>query len=91
MITQPNPGRGIMVTFKMDPSIARAEVTICIYFVDGVMLDCRVSLDCLEVGSKFGLDGTSTPERSSGGANVLKRQVGVMHSFMGSRKTTFQV
>jgi hypothetical protein len=50
MITHPNQGREIMVTFKMDPFIARAEVTICICFVDGVMLDRHISLDCLEVG-----------------------------------------
>ena len=50
MITQPNPGREIMATFKMDPSIIRAEATICICFVDGTMLDRRVGLDCLEVG-----------------------------------------
>ena len=50
MITQPKPGHGIMFTFKMDPSIARAEVTICICFVDAAMLDCCISLDCLKVG-----------------------------------------
>ena len=50
MIIQPNQGCGIMVTFKMDPSIARTEATICICFVDGAMLDCHVGLDCLEVG-----------------------------------------
>ena len=50
MITQPNPRRGIMVTFKMDPSIAHIEATICICFVDGAMLDHRVGLDCLKVG-----------------------------------------
>ena len=49
MITQPNPGRGIMVTFKMDPSIARAKATIYICFVDGAMLDRHVGLDCVEV------------------------------------------
>ena len=34
----------------MDLFIACAEVTICICFIDGAMLDCRVGLDCLELG-----------------------------------------
>ena len=50
MITQPNPRRGIMVTFKMVPSIARADATICICFVDGAVADHLVDLDCLEEG-----------------------------------------
>ena len=50
MITQPNPGREIMVTFKMVPSIAHVNVTICIYFVDGVVADRLIDLDCLEEG-----------------------------------------
>ena len=37
MITQPNPGRGIMVTFNMVASIARADATICNCFVDGAV------------------------------------------------------
>ena len=49
MIMQPNLGRGIMITLKMDPSIAHAEATIFICFVDGAMLDRGVGLDCLEV------------------------------------------
>jgi len=48
MITQPNPGRRIMVTFNMAPSIARADATICICFVDGAVADRLVVLDCLE-------------------------------------------
>ena len=39
-----------MVTFKMDPSKACAEATICICFVDGAMLDRLVSLDYLDAG-----------------------------------------
>ena len=50
MNTQPNLGRGIMVTFKVVSSIARADVTIIICFADGAKSDCRVNLDCLEVG-----------------------------------------
>ena len=46
MITQPNPKHGIMVTFKMVPSIACADATICICFVDGVVADRLVDLDC---------------------------------------------
>ena len=89
MLTQPNPRHEIMVTFKMDPSIARAEATICICFVDGVMFDHHVSLDNLEIGLESRLGGTSTSERWSGGANVLKGQVGVMRSFRGSQKPRF--
>ena len=54
MITQLNLRHGIMVTFKRDPSIARAEATICICFVDDAMLDRCIGLDCLEVGSNLG-------------------------------------
>ena len=50
MITEPNPGRGIMVTFKMVSSIARADATICICFVDGAVADCCIDLNCLEIG-----------------------------------------
>ena len=81
MITQPNPRPRIMVTFIMVPSIARADATICICFVDGAVADRLVVLDCLEEGYESGLAGTSTPERSSGGVDVLKRRVGVMRSF----------
>ena len=48
MITQPNPRRGIMVTFNMIASMARADATICICFVDGAVADRLVVLDCLE-------------------------------------------
>jgi hypothetical protein len=78
-ITQPNLGRGIMVTF-----IARADVTICICFVDSAVTDRLVVLDYLEEGYESGLARTSTPERSRGGADVLKRRVGVMRSFLRS-------
>lgn len=87
--TQPNPGRGIIVTFRMVPSIARADATICICFVDGAVADRLVALDCLEEGYESGLAGTSTPERSRGGAEVLKRRVGVMRSFCGSWNPAF--
>jgi hypothetical protein len=55
MITQPNPGHGIMVTFNMVPSIARLYATICICFVDGAVAGCLVVLDCLEEGYESGL------------------------------------
>ena len=84
MIMQPNPGRGIMITFNMLLSIARADATICICFVDGVVADRLVVLDCLEKGYESGLVGTSTTEWSRGGVEVLKRRVGVMCSFLGS-------
>ena len=48
MITQSNTGREIMVTFNMVMSIARVDVTICIFFVDGVVADRLVVLDYLE-------------------------------------------
>jgi hypothetical protein len=64
--TQPNPGRGIIVTLRMVPFIARADATICICFVDGAVADRLVVLDCLEEGYESGLAGTSTPERSRG-------------------------
>ena len=50
MITQPNPGHEIMVTFNMVPSIVCVDATICICFVDGAMADRLVVLDCLEEG-----------------------------------------
>jgi hypothetical protein len=50
VITQPNLGRGIMVTFKMVLSIARAYATICIWFVDGAVADRLVDLDFLDEG-----------------------------------------
>jgi hypothetical protein len=87
--TQPNPVRGIIVTLIMVPSIARANGRICIYFVDGAVVDRLVVLDCLEEGYESGLAGTSTLERSRGGAAVLKRRVGVMHSFCGSWNPAF--
>jgi hypothetical protein len=89
MITQPNPRRGIVVTFKMVPSITRADATICICFVDGAMADRLVVLDCVEEKYNSGLAGTSTPERSREKADVLRRRVGVMRSFLGSRKSVF--
>ena len=73
MIMQPNPGREIMMTFNMVPSIARVDATICICFVDRAVADRLVVLDCLEEGYEFGLAGTSTTERSRGGVEVLKR------------------
>ena len=48
MITQLNSRRVIMVTFKMVPSIAYADYTICICFVDGAVADRFVDLDFLE-------------------------------------------
>jgi hypothetical protein len=84
MITQSYPRRAIMLTFNMVLSIARTDATICICFVDDAVADCLVVLDCLEEGYESGLAKTSTPERSTGRANVLKRQMGVMHSFLGS-------
>jgi hypothetical protein len=47
MITQPNPGRGIIVTFNMVSSIARANATICICFVDDLVANRLVVLDYL--------------------------------------------
>jgi hypothetical protein len=64
--TQPNPGRRIIVTLRMVPSIVRADATICIYFEDGAMADRLVVLDCMDEGYEFGLGGTSTSERSRG-------------------------
>jgi hypothetical protein len=87
--TQPNLGRGIIVTFRMVPSIARADATICICFVDGVEAERLVVLDCLEEGYESGLAGTSTPERSRGGVEMMKSRVGVMRSFCGSWNPAF--
>jgi hypothetical protein len=87
MITQPNRGRGIMMTSNMVPSIANTDATICICFVDGAVADPLVVLDCLEEGYDFGLAGTSIAGRSSGGADVLKRRVGVVHFFYRELKT----
>jgi hypothetical protein len=64
--TQPNPGREIIVTLRMVPSIARANATIYICFVDGAVADRLVVLDYLEEGYESGLAGMSTPERSRG-------------------------
>ena len=81
--TQPNPRRGIIVTFRIVPSIAHVDATICICFIDGAVTDRLVVLDCLDEG--FGLAGTSTPERSKWGAEVLKRRVDVMRFCSGSK------
>ena len=78
MITQPNLGRGIMMTFNMVLSIARADATIYICFVDCAVANRLVVLDCLERGYKPGLAETSTTERSRGGGDLLKKRVGVM-------------
>jgi hypothetical protein len=48
MIMQPKPGREIIVTFKIVPSISRADATICIYFVHDAVTDRLVDLDYLE-------------------------------------------
>jgi hypothetical protein len=48
--TQPNPERGIIATFKIVSSIARADATICICFVDGSVADRIVDLNCLDEG-----------------------------------------
>jgi hypothetical protein len=48
MITQPNPGREIMVTFNMVSSIARADATIFICFVDGAVANRLIVLDYLQ-------------------------------------------
>ena len=45
MITQPNPRRGIMVTFSMVASMTRADAIIYICFVDGAVADRLVVLD----------------------------------------------
>jgi hypothetical protein len=66
IITQPNSGHEIMMTFKMVPSIARTDATICICFVDGAVVDHLVVLDCMEEGYEYGLIRTSIPERSRG-------------------------
>ena len=50
MITQPNLGRGIMITFKMDPSVAYVDATIYICFVNGAVLDHCMGLDYLAIG-----------------------------------------
>ena len=50
MIRQPNPGHEIIVTFKMVSYIARADVTISICFVDGMVADRLVNLDNLNEG-----------------------------------------
>jgi hypothetical protein len=81
MITQPNSRCGIMVTLKMVMSIARADATICICFVNGAVADRLVVLDCLEERYESELVGMSTPKRLRGGADVLKRRVGVMRFF----------
>jgi len=72
MIMQPNLRRKIMITFKIDSSIARAGMTICIYFISDVILDRRVDLDYLKVGLRSRLGGTFIPKRWNGGANILK-------------------
>ena len=48
MIMQPNPGRDTMVTFNMVATMARADATIYICFVDGAVVDRFVVLDCVE-------------------------------------------
>jgi hypothetical protein len=50
MITQQNPRRGIIVISNMIMSIARADATTCICFVDDIVADCLVVLDCQEEG-----------------------------------------
>ena len=50
IIMQLNSRHGIMVTFKIEPSIGRVDATLYICFVNDVMLDRQVGLDCLEVG-----------------------------------------
>jgi hypothetical protein len=52
--TQPNPRRGIMVTFEIVSSIARADATICICFIDGAVANRLVVLDCREEGYESG-------------------------------------
>ena len=73
----------------MATSIARAEATICICFVDGAVADRLVVLDYLEKGYESEMVGTFTPERSKGGAELLKKRVGVMRSFCGSWNPAF--
>ena len=73
-----------MVTFKMVPSIAHANVTICISFVDDTVPNYCVDLNFLEAGQEFGLAKTSTTRRLTGGTDVLKKQLGVMSYFKGN-------
>ena len=54
MSTQPNLRRGIIVTFKMVPSIARVDATICICFVEDAVTERLVALDCLDEGKSQG-------------------------------------
>jgi hypothetical protein len=86
---QTNRGREIIVIFRIVPSIARADVTISICFVDGAVVDRLLALDCQEEGYESKLAETFTPERSRGGAEVLNRRVGVMRSFCGSWNLAF--
>ena len=48
MVMQSNYEHGIMVIFKMALSIARANATICICFVDDAMSNHLVNFDFLE-------------------------------------------
>ena len=70
MIIQINPRRGIMVTLKMNLFIARADAIIFICFVDGVVEDRLIDLNCLEKGLESMLARTSRPERSKGSTDV---------------------
>ena len=84
MITQPNLGCVIMVTIKMIASIARADATMCIFFVDGAIADRLIDFDCLEEGEESRLVRTSTPKSLKEGGKMLKNRVGVMHLFCGA-------
>ena len=52
-------------------------------------MDRRIALVSLLVGIESGRSGIRIRDMSSGGAELVKRQVGVMRSFGGSWKPAF--
>ena len=89
VIIQPNFGWGIIVNFRTVPCIVSAEATICLYFVEGALLDRQKTLDNLVAGMKSGCSRIRIRDISSGGAELVKNRVGVMRSFGGSWKLAF--
>ena len=84
MMMQSNLGCGIMVTLRIDSSMACVEPMLSNCFNEGPLVDCRTDMDFLipRYCSKY--CGICMPDRSSNGAALVKRQLGGTCSFYGS-------
>ena len=69
-----------MVIFKIDASIAFAELILSNCFEDGSLLERRIDLNFLVPGYCCGFSGIWRMDKSRGDVELLKSRFGVMRS-----------